>query len=746
MTVPAVRIASLFALFFSALAPAVARAEGSDNVGSGQALRIETVFYVDINDSATETFTWTGTTYDIDVEIDVYDPSGVFFGTYTNGDTITPTAGDGAYEIRLIVPSGVPRGYAPNLQIWDMSVSGVASDVGRIWSYAWRIEAPTFAEEYSLDGSFYAVVPGGASGSTAVVEFAPDGFAGRRYAIFASAVGIDGANGRSVLIADAPAAPAEEYPVYINPPENADYTSDVATVTDEAFRTEPEGCDAAYGLTQGVFSFTDDVVATYHVLCDLNGDGTFDSTSDEDLQLVGATTVGANEVIWDLTDNVGVPVPPGDYECQIWVTVGEFHYVGEDVETAYQGIRFFEVSSDLSRRGLTMYWNDADVQVYETATMPDGQTSAEAPGSMGMSAGDYADAAAANVNARAWGSFVSTSKGNEAYLDTYAAVQETRSDTFTITIADPDLDTDGDGLSDVYEDCFSGTDPLNPDTDEDGLGDYDEVIVLPTDALDPDSDDDGVEDGDEVSDSASPEDTDGDGLIDALDPDDDGDGVGTIDEDVDGDGNPMDDDSDGDGVGDYLDEDDDGDGVLTIEEDVDGDGNPLDDDSDADGTADYLDPDDDGDGILTSVESAWPDHDVDGDGIPNWRDLDSDADGYTDEAEGTGDEDLDGIPNYVDPFVPPDDTAVTDTSVTDTSVTDTSVTDTAVTDTSVTDTSVTDTSVTDTDSGTIDTSPLDPGKSGIYVGGCGGCNTGRSPLVGLAALLGLSFLTIRRRN
>lgn len=48
--------------------------------------------------------------------------------------------------------------------------------------------------------------------------------------------------------------------------------------------------------------------------------------------------------------------------------------------------------------------------------------------------------------------------------------------------------------------------------------------------------------------------------------------------------------------------DDDGDGVLTLDEDVNGDGDPTDDDTDDDNLPNYLDDDDDGDGIPTADE------------------------------------------------------------------------------------------------------------------------------------------------
>jgi len=69
----------------------------------------------------------------------------------------------------------------------------------------------------------------------------------------------------------------------------------------------------------------------------------------------------------------------------------------------------------------------------------------------------------------------------------------------------------------------------------------------------------------------------------------DNDTVPSMMEDVDGDGNPLNDDTDGDRVPNYLDFDDDGDGVLTADEyDRNNDGIP--DDSNGDGIPDYLDP------------------------------------------------------------------------------------------------------------------------------------------------------------
>ncbi|CAM1362279.1 Peptidyl-prolyl cis-trans isomerase [Tenacibaculum sediminilitoris] len=77
------------------------------------------------------------------------------------------------------------------------------------------------------------------------------------------------------------------------------------------------------------------------------------------------------------------------------------------------------------------------------------------------------------------------------------------------------------------------------------------------------------------------------------DTDDDQDGVPSINEDLDGDGNPRNDDTDENGTPNYIDTDDDGDGILTKEEDRNGDGNPANDFNDPNkpNVPDYLNRD-----------------------------------------------------------------------------------------------------------------------------------------------------------
>ncbi|MDC1392377.1 gliding motility-associated C-terminal domain-containing protein, partial [Flavobacteriaceae bacterium] len=151
------------------------------------------------------------------------------------------------------------------------------------------------------------------------------------------------------------------------------------------------------------------------------------------------------------------------------------------------------------------------------------------------------------------------------------------------------LDFDGDGLPDY----------LDPDDDGDGIPTISEVKPGPTILID----------------------TDRDGTPDYHDLDDDNDGVPSLLEtNITATGFSLD--TDGDGVYDHVDTDDDGDGLLTIQEDLNGNGDPTDDDTDRDGIPNYLESrilDSDDDGVVDELDSDNQDpyNDQDGDYFPN---------------------------------------------------------------------------------------------------------------------------------
>ncbi|MCK6518345.1 thrombospondin type 3 repeat-containing protein, partial [Myxococcota bacterium] len=431
-----------------------ARAEGTTELGARQNLQTDTTAYVDIVSASTERIQWTGTG-----TMTVKSPSGATVATLSSGASTGSLSAHGAGAYTLTFSDHQVYGTS-----WDITVVNQTDSGGRVWSYAWYFNTGNFQESRSFNGSVYAVVPGGNTTESAVIELLADGLAGNEWAITANSSGVEGANGRSVVVSGSTTVELE-YPIYLNPPTNATYSYAAPAVSGAGFFAGAEVCNlVSPGTSTGEFEFSSTITGTGHIICDLNGDGQYDITSDDDLHILLDAAVGTTTVEWDGTDNTGADVASGTYDCVAMVTVGEFHYLGLDIETCYEGMRFFEVDGSLSRNGLTMFWNDAEVQSTDVL-MSSGDYGLENTGALGLSSGTYTDSATPNVNARSWGNFTSSSKGNRNLLDTYTYLDSDVSSVFQVVVVEGDLDTDGDGLLDVDESCQEGTDPNNADTD-----------------------------------------------------------------------------------------------------------------------------------------------------------------------------------------------------------------------------------------------------------------------------------------
>lgn len=642
------------ALLTLALLPnATAEAEGSLGVGAElaptQALRGSTNIFVDVIDPAIETFVWTGKG-----SVQVFNPAGTSVGTFVSGATITPTM-SGSYRLDLLedqfdVDSGGGL-IAGTQEPWDVTLfrSGTPRD-GRVYSFAWGFNTGGFNVASATNASFYARVPGGDDESFAVMELRTDGLAGFIYEVQGNSTGVRGPDaGRSVP--EVGHSAANEYQIYLNPPDDASYSFLGPQVRDFSFQggTDTAGgvatCnEVVAGSTEGTFTFTSNVVGSFHLVCDLNDDGAFDIVDDGDFLILGSAVAGENSVRFNGLDNQGDPFPVGAHQCRVRVTVGEFHYVGRDIETSFRGLRMFQVGANGSLTPLDMFWNDTLVRANDiNMPAPYAFIPASTSGPNGLNSGSPNDSAVplgettvlAGANSRAWGDFVSvggsgTGKGNEAYLDTYTWLSEANSAPITIQSVNGTLDTDGEGLTDYIERCITGTNPAQADSDGDS-----------------------VDDRVETRNGRAGVNNDGDALVDALDDNDDNDCIPTIDEDIDGDGDPTNDQSDTDARPNYLDDDDDGDGVLTCAEDANDDDDPTNDDADGDGTPNYLTNDSDGDCALRVTVPTIQCNDL----VDACPFVDEDANGYMDtdgcpepDRDGDGEpDDIDNCPDNANP-------------------------------------------------------------------------------------------------
>ncbi len=643
--------------------PKVAFAEGSAELGSAQSLEDETDIYADIDLPGSEVICWQGTG-----NVRVYDASNLELpgSPLQSGSCVVPTAGVvGPYLVDILAT----QNGAWDVSVCDSAIGCPGSEIpGRIYATRWVFDAGGFDQAAAIYGSFYALLPGGGSGHDAVVELRFDGLAGYQYEVGVNQTGVDGAAaGRSVPVSGNDFTPL--FPLYLNPPDLAGYNPVQPSVTAFAYAGGPAGCNqVAPGMTTGSFSFTSNVEGTYHLVCDLDGDGEYDITDPDDLLIIDTAIVGPNNADWSGLDNAGVPVLPGSYQCLVWLNVGEFHYVALDVETAFEGMRFFELDGGMGRTALSMFWNDTLVQSGDVL-MWNGDESLERSPLGGLSSGNPVQGAAAHGvttagNARAWGDFSGAGKGNGTYLDTFTVTRTDVTSPLTVLTVDGTRDTDGDGLTDIIETCVVGSNPGQSDSDGDGHNDNlesDGGTRVDTDgdgvpdAVDLDSDDDGLPDASELA-----TDSDGDGLLDLRDPDADNDGVD--------DGNDVDPrdpgacaDVDGDTCDDCV-VGVDGFGPLS-DADPSNDGSDL----DGDGLCDDGDVDDDNDGVADNDDPFPRDPDLCGDSdedtcddcvngtddLGPLSDADPSNDGSDLDGDGlcdAGDDDLDGddVPNDED--------------------------------------------------------------------------------------------------
>ncbi|MCP4753110.1 MAG: hypothetical protein GY866_19655, partial [Proteobacteria bacterium] len=695
------RIIVFTAVLFGLLIPITVLAEGTAQLGDNQDIIDTTIIEVDIltageviNISAGDdggekdtNFVRSGTR--IDLSVVVTDPNGdpVTGSPFTIGEgdpgwiavfDQIPTPADltnplqientivGTYRIEFDNPatfndSSRQVDWAEVIAPFDITVTPDTTTpvnpalppggYGRVHSSRWRMCAWRFDQQGATNAEFYVLVPTGTTSDyTWLLKF--DGMAGFVYDVKGNDIGLPAPNSGFSEDESNSGSPEPQYDIYLNVPENAVGGSITPTIDSFTFDGPTSLCDCSINPLESSFSFTSDVNGVYEIVIDIADKGTFDPAAG-DVLLKGVTAIGENTVIWDGTDNHGVLVPSGTYDAKLSVRLGEFHFVGRDIETSNPGLRIFGYDPpepSTSPSSAMMFWNDSRINTYlslshgddpggiipfDQKVIPESTTSTG-----GISSGNYngstlcslnTGVTEAQVNAHCWGAFDASepdSPGNWRFIDTSVFFTESVLTTVACVL-DPDGDDDGDGLTNG-EECAATTDPQNADTDGDGISDGNELGGdNNTDPNNADSDDDGIPDGVEDTDQDGNLD---DGETDPNIPDTDDDGLDDGVEDAnkngsqdDGETDPLDDDSDDDGITDGI-EDADKDGTQDQ-----GETDPLDNDSDDDeildgtedanhngifehGETDPLDDDTDNDGLLDGAEDANHNGQVDGGG------------------------------------------------------------------------------------------------------------------------------------
>jgi hypothetical protein len=390
-----------------------AHAEGSAEL-PGQWLVVGNELYVDIVDPESERIRFDGAG-----SVAVRAPDGTDLGSLISGADLSLNGlPAGAY---LVEPLREQRGD------WDVSVVGATDAGGRLHSYVWQLDARGYEGDTGFDGRFYARVDGGVDGSDAVIAAVLSGWTGYRWTAVASAHGVDGWDaGRSV---DRYLAEVDPHiPLYLSPPSlrgDAPVSPDASGLTFAMNEVSDE-----FG---GTFNFDVSARGTWRVVCDNLADGVVDPTNNDNVVLSGLSEGPESiEVEWSGHTWAGDYIS-GAGECGVTLSVGEFHFLADDIETAYPGMRTFHVDSAGSLAASPMFWNDAEV-AHNDIPMANGEYPAVASGPNGVDPGAIGDTPEPDVNARSWGNFDDAGRGERAMLDTWTFADRSAPD--LIDVAD----------------------------------------------------------------------------------------------------------------------------------------------------------------------------------------------------------------------------------------------------------------------------------------------------------------------
>jgi len=242
-----------------------------------------------------------------------------------------------------------------------------------------------------------------------------------------------------------------QYRIYLQPPDVATYNHATPDASNFDVSHDNSTCNGvAPGFAAATFTFESSSGGTWHIVCDIDGNGEFDLSTNIDAARSGEAVIGTNEARWYGRDNDGEPLPPGNYACELTLTSGEVHFIADDIETAYPGIRTFEVRRDEGRSPQTMYWNDYDIQE-NAVEMPDGRYSPVSSGFEGIDPGSYDTMPGSGVNTHAWGNWGEAGKGDYAFIDTFTWLESVTVGSVDVNVVDVETDIDNDGTPDACQ-------------------------------------------------------------------------------------------------------------------------------------------------------------------------------------------------------------------------------------------------------------------------------------------------------
>jgi uncharacterized repeat protein (TIGR01451 family) len=442
----------LLGLIWPLLTSTAAFAEGSVQVGLNQPLTETTVtisnrdLLVDIT-SVGEiiNISGCGTAQTNNLNYIIESPSGAIVANVTTGTGTTgvgkisctdpmtgaittaykyTTTQTGRYKVRLVNVT------ATNFNRFDVSVTASTAInpdptantgiSGRVSALVWTYATGSFALSSATNANYYTLTPGGFPGTNYVWLLDLNQLAGNTYSITSNNLGVAAPrSGFSTPITGNSSTPL--YQVYLNYPTIATPPPSVApSVTGFRF-IDSAGQDFGIspGGTAGVqdsgfFEFSTNASnATYAIKIDVNANGIFGDAGD--VTLTGNAANGFNSIAWNGRNNAGAVLPTGTYQARAEIRLGEFHFIGNDIETsgggASNGLTIYQARSQILTVPTRVYWDDVTI--------------------LGAAAGGTSNTPLGILSGvHTWGDFSGISFGDNALIDTYVFGATTQASLF----------------------------------------------------------------------------------------------------------------------------------------------------------------------------------------------------------------------------------------------------------------------------------------------------------------------------